>query len=273
MEKSVVTRNLPRFVIVCLEEIIFITLTALAISTIAGANTFWEPQQARTIIIGAVSGMVGVWGTSIVEKLLKVRIGLAVDVFIAVDLLLSVVMGEACEVFLKIQGYDKFLHAFGTLQLALVGYVLSKYILKKTNKGGSHHLLFAIIFGFFFALGVQMLWELYEFSFDMIAGTNMQKYIPDEFMNSINQSNLDINATQQEIAEFYQSFNGYHYAVEDTMWDIVADIIGASAGVAGAAVVFHYFPKLQDSLLCDYKDIVEEENEGTMNPVSKPNEK
>lgn len=172
--KNLVVHNLPRKVLILLEEVIFITLVCLAITTIAGATHYWSIQQAKTIIIGASCGIVGVWGTSIVERIFKIKLGFAVDVFIAVDLILSVVLGESLEVFVKIYGYDKFLHFIGTLQIALVGYILSKYLLKKTNKGGSHHLAYAIAFGFFFALGVQMIWELYEFTFDMLSTTAMQ---------------------------------------------------------------------------------------------------
>ena len=167
------------------------------------------------------------WGTSIVERIFKIKLGFAVDVFIAVDLILSVVLGESLGVFVKIYGYDKFLHFIGTLQIALVGYILSKYLLKKTNKGGSHHLAYAIAFGFFFALGVQMIWELYEFTFDMLSTTAMQKYLPDQFMNYVDPITGELLVSDEQIAEFYKQFAGYHYAVEDTMWDVVADICGA----------------------------------------------
>ncbi len=213
------------------------------------------------------------WGTSIVERIFKIKLGFAVDVFIAVDLILSVVLGESLEVFVKIYGYDKFLHFIGTLQMALVGYILSKYLLKKTNKGGSHHLAYAIAFGFFFALGVQMIWELYEFTFDMLSTTAMQKYLPDQFMNYVDPITGELLVSDEQIAEFYKQFAGYHYAVEDTMWDVVADICGAVVGVAGAALVFHFKPELQDSLLKDAKGVVEEDDNDSIEVVDKKQRK
>ena len=255
---NVAMNNLPRKILICIQEMIFVTLVGLAITTVAGVTHYWQVQQAKTIIIGACSGMIGVFGTTIVEKLLKLKIGVAVDVCIALDLLLSVVLGEGAQVYLKVNGYDKFLHFIGTIQIALIGYIIAKYFLKKTNKGGSHHLAFSIIFAFFFALGIQMIWELYEFSFDMIAGTQMQKYLPDEFKYLVDPETGMLNATSEELAQFYSQFAGYHYAVEDTMFDVVADVCGSLTGVAGAAIVFHFYPQLQDSLLCDAKDVVEE---------------
>lgn len=255
--ENLVVHNLPRKVLILLEEVMFITLVCLAITTVAGATHYWPMQQAKTIIVGAMCGIVGVWGTSIIERIFKIKLGLAVDVFIAVDLILSVVLGEGLQVYIKVNGYDKFLHFIGTLQLALVGYILAKYFLKKTNKGGTHHLAYAIAFGFFFALGVQMIWELYEFTFDMIAGTGMQKYLPDEFMNYIDPITGELLVSDEQLAEFYRQFAGYHYAVEDTMWDVVADICGAAVGVSSAALVFRFKPELQDSLLMDASETIE----------------
>ena len=51
--ENLVVHNLPRKVLILLEEVIFITLVCLAITTIAGATHYWSIQQAKTIIIGA----------------------------------------------------------------------------------------------------------------------------------------------------------------------------------------------------------------------------
>ncbi len=257
--------NIPRIIIVGVQELTYVLLLILAITTFCGVTEYWGAQQARTVIIGACCGAVGIWGTTLVEKIFKVKIGLFVDIVILLDLFFSIVLGEACQVFLNVTGYDKILHAIGTAELALVGYVVAKFFLAKTNKGGSHQVVYALIFGFFFALGVQMLWELYEFSFDMIAGTNMQKYLPDQFQDYMDLTGstwqISSDITDEELLEFYRYFYGFHYAVEDTMFDVVADVVGATLGITATGLVFHFFPSLQDSLLREKNKVVEKEIE------------
>lgn len=51
-------------------------------------------------------------------------------------------------------------------------------------------------------------------------------------MNYVDPITGELLVSDEQIAEFYKQFAGYHYAVEDTMWDVVADICGAVVGVA-----------------------------------------
>lgn len=236
-----------RKILIALEELMYLILFSLAVSTVNGHSYFWEASQARILVVACVSAMVGLFATTVVEKALKVRFSILVDLLIAMDLFLSIVLGEASHVYYLVNGYDKILHFFGTLQLAVLGYSLAKFFLRETNSG-SHQLLFSLIFGFFFAIGTEAIWELYEFTVDSLCGTNMQKYIPDEFYSAIG-SDRSLEADSSAVAAFYSSPEGYRYALMDTMYDILADIGGGTLGILLCAWVFRFRPSLQDKII------------------------
>ncbi len=182
-----------------------------------------------------------------VEKLIKQRFSPLVDVLISLDLLLGVLLGEACRLYYYWPPIDKVYHVFAAFQIGVVGYALAKLFLSKFNHG-EHQLAFALVFAFFFSLAIQAAWELFEYAYDVLAGTNMQKYLPEDFYLAID-GNGDIALSSEEIAEFYRHFGGYHYAVEDTMGDIVADIGGAALSVVFLPVLFRFHPEYEDRIL------------------------
>jgi hypothetical protein len=233
------------------EEVTYLTLLVLAIlacnSQGAEAGS-WSPSQARIICVGTVSAIIGIWAPLIIEKAFEVRLTGLVDILLALDIFLAIVFGECLRFYYKIPNYDKFLHFLGTSQLAIAGYALSKFLLQVTNKG-KHQRAFALVFGFFFAMGTEALWELYEFTVDTLGGTDMQKYIPDAFEGCIDSQTLEYTCSDQQIADYYKTWIGHHYALVDTMNDIISDVCGALLGTLGCAVVFRFKPQLQDSLI------------------------
>ena len=240
-----------RKVLYSIEEPMYVTLLVLAITSYLGATSIWSVEQSKIIMVATISSMIGILGPFIVEKILKIKFSIIVDIGVGVALLLSVFFGECLQFYYKISSYDKFLHFFGTMMFSMFGYSIAKYFLKKSNNG-NHQLLFSLIFGFFFAIAIEAMWEIYEFSFDTIFGTNMQKYIPDEFLDCINESG-DYTCSISEIGEFYKTKEGHQYAAIDTMYDIVCDTLGSLCGVLICNLVFKYKPALQDKII--YKPI------------------
>lgn len=230
-----------------IEELMYIILLVLAITTLAGATHYWDTTQATTIIVACSTGILGIFAPVLIEKLFHIKFSHLIDYIIAVDLFAAVVLGEACTLYYYFEGIDKIFHFFATAELALGGYVIAKHFLAKTNKG-THHVLFALVFAFFFAIAFQAIWELYEFTYDCIAGTNMQKYIPDAFYDLKDENGI-LQVSQEQLAEFFSQFSGYHFPLEDTMFDIVADCLGAFSGCVACGVVFRFYPQLQDRIV------------------------
>jgi len=229
-----------RKVLYTIEELAFFTLLIFAICSACGTATFWSVSQSRIIIIATVSGMIGVFSPLLVERILKINLSFFADVLIAIDLTLGIILGEACQCYYHIPNYDKLMHFFGTFQFAILGFSVSKFYLQETNNG-KHQVLFSLIFGFFFAVAVEAMWEIYEYSFDCLCGTDMQKCIPDSYKDLID-SNGFLIASKESIAEFYSSPEGYRYAVADTMNDIIVDTVGSLTGTFLCFLIYKLKP-------------------------------
>jgi|GEM_PF-1492923 len=222
----------------------------------------WDHAQARTVTYTACCALLGIWWPPVFEKIFGTKLGKIVDLFMAADLFAGIFLGEACQIYYHLDQFDKFLHVFGAAQISIAGYAICKLILKRNAKEGKHLVGMALTFAFFFAVAVDAIWEIYEFSADMILHTNMQKYVPPEFYGCIDPSSGILGGVNGELwnttncaksAEdfhaLYSSFQGYHYAIEDTMGDIVADVVGAAIGVLVCALLFAKKPYLADSVI------------------------
>lgn len=239
--------DLFRKVFYPIESLVYAILFVLGVTSLVGATHYWDPTQSTTILIACGTGIVGIYAPVLIERLFHIKFSHLIDCIIAVDLFASVVLGEALTFYYRFEGMDKVFHFFATAELALGGYVLAKYFLKKTNKG-THQVLLALVFAFFFSVAFQAVWELYEFTYDSIVGTNMQKYIPEEFYQMLDENGV-LQMSDEQIADFFRQFSGYHFALEDTMYDIVADILGGLTGCLSCSVVFHFYPQLQDRII------------------------
>lgn len=124
------------------------------------------------------------------------------QVVMMVFIFLSMYLGEINRVYAKLPGFDKFLHTSSGLILGVIGFILVYELNGKKNVGIKLSPFFACVFAFVFSVAAGAIWEIYEFACDQLFGWNMQNW----------------KAT----------------GVEDTMWDIIVDSIGAlSASIIG----------------------------------------
>ena len=77
----------------------------------------------------------------------------------------------------------------------------------------------------------------------------MQKFIPNEFLVQLDENLAIPEDMKEEIFNFYSQREGYHFAVMDTMWDIVMDLLGALSGALITYFVMKEKPELQDRIL------------------------
>ena len=84
------------------------------------------------------------------------------------------------------------------------------------------------------------MWEIYEFTFVSLFGTNMQKVIPevDGLFNG-GDSSLILNGSNDLIADFFKTPAGYRYALMDTMEDIVCCFTGGLTYLVISLVLTH----------------------------------
>lgn len=258
--------NVGRKILIPLQTALYAALLFCGILCITGHAVFWDYNQAKIIIIASCSAFLGVYGPLLVEKIFRIHLSFLVDLIIALDMFGAIVLGESLQVYRQLHGYDKFMHFSGAFQLTIAGYAIFYFFLSSTNKG-KYQMVFALLFGFFFGVCCECLWELYEYTFDYFSNVDMQKYRPDEFTDHIddngniillpNENGVDPKA----IVEYYSTKAGMEFALHDTMMDIVADALGGVASVIFCSLLFKWKPELQSRLV--YRDNPEMEAEET----------
>ncbi len=108
-------------------------------------------------------------------------------------------LGEVRSYYDKIWWWDIVLHSTSGLLMGILGFLLV-YVLNASEKiAFSMTPRFVAFFAFMFAVAVGALWEIFEYSMDVIFGANMQKAM----------------------------FNDPS-GLTDTMWDMIVNTIGAA---------------------------------------------
>lgn len=117
----------------------------------------------------------------------------------------AIYLGEVRGFYAALPFWDDILHAFSGAMLGALGIILVNLLNKNKNVSVNLSPFFISAFAFCFALSLGAIWEIYEFSLDMILGLNMQKH-------TLSGKALVGNA-----------------ALFDTMKDIIIDAISALA--------------------------------------------
>lgn len=111
----------------------------------------------------------------------------------------SLFLGEVRGYYAKYWWWDIALHTSSGFLLGIIGFVLV-YALNETEEiGVSMKPGFVAFFALLFAMGVGVVWEIFEFAMDQLLGTNMQK-----------------------------PMLGDPSGLTDTMWDLIVDTVGAA---------------------------------------------
>ncbi|MFA7585622.1 MAG: hypothetical protein WCY11_05405, partial [Novosphingobium sp.] len=110
----------------------------------------------------------------------------------------SLFLGEVHGYYTRYWWWDIALHSGSGFLLGVVGFLLV-HVLNETEEIGMHMKPgFVAFFAFLFAVGIGVLWEIFEFAMDQLFGMNMQKPMLDD-----------------------------PSGLTDTMWDLIVDMLGA----------------------------------------------
>jgi len=158
------------------------------------------------MLMQCLMGLIVMMLPGILQRKLKITIPSGMLVAFAIFLFCGVYLGEVHYFYFRVPHWDTLLHTFSGFALGAVG--LS--ILGILNKSESVHLslspAFIAVFAFCFAVAIGVVWEIYEFTVDTVAGLNMQKYM----------------------LESGEMLSGQE-ALMDTMKDLIVDSVGALA--------------------------------------------
>ncbi len=173
-----------------------LTLALQVILVIGVAAAIWEQQWLTAVI---TSGIILV---TLVPLLLSKHFRVFIPpefVLLAITFVFaSVFLGEVHGYYVRFWWWDLVLHASSGFLLGIIGFLLV-YVLNETEDIDVHMTpSFVAFFAFLFAVGIGVLWEIFEFSMDSFFGMNMQK-----------------------------EMLGDPSGLTDTMWDLIVNTLGA----------------------------------------------
>ena len=199
-----------------------------SISAIYGIIQIFSEDAVASGILIFVMGLIGLAFCIlpyIVRRVWNIEIPLFILIFLYCHIFLAVVPGEIFDFYYTVWWWDKFLHFVAGLGICYIFFkILSHFLadVKIKSKIG-----FILAMSFFASLGTAVVWEITEFTVDSTFNTNMQKFIPAQFMPDNKGAALSLQGTDEEIAAFYREPSGYRYALMDTMHDHIAHTAGA----------------------------------------------
>jgi uncharacterized membrane protein YjdF len=171
----------------------FAIKTVLIIETVIAV---WEEQWLTAAIT------IGIILITLIPLIMKKKFSLFIpqefELLAITFIFASLFLGEVHEYYTRFWWWDIALHTGSGLLLGILGFLLV-YILNESDEIDLHmNPGFVAFFAFLFAVGIGVLWEIFEFSMDSLFGTNMQK-----------------------------EMLGDPSGLTDTMWDLIVDTLGA----------------------------------------------
>ncbi len=174
-----------------------------------------------------------------VPSMVQVRFNLdippSLEILIFIFVFAAEILGEINAFFIRIPFWDDILHTISGFLMAAIG--LSLVLILNTRRHVHVHLspIFVTLFSFCFSMTLGVLWEFFEFGFDMIFHTDMQK---DTIINAIYSTKLDPTKTNTVIAITAirdTLVNGQRLNIDgyldigliDTMKDLFVNMVGA----------------------------------------------
>ncbi len=136
---------------------------------------------------------------AMVQKNLRFNLPLEMELTVVIFIYAGIFLGEVHDFYIRFWWWDTLLHTIAGVVLGFAGFMFL-YILYRQNRLKADPSIIAF-FAFCFALSMGLLWEIFEFLVDSIFGADMQK-----------SRGLEGDT---------------RLGLMDTMWDLIADSIGA----------------------------------------------
>tara|TARA_R110002096_G_scaffold20690_2_gene67921 strand:- start:14052 stop:14720 length:669 start_codon:yes stop_codon:yes gene_type:complete len=174
--------------------IVFIIVTLMTIDLVVVVSEGYWLSAFLILTIALLILLVTVF-----EVRLAVQIPAEFQIVALLFVFAALFLGEVRSYYDKIWWWDIALHSTSGLLMGIFGFLLV-YVLNESERiAFSMTPRFIAFFAFMFAVAVGALWELFEYSMDLVFGTNMQKAM----------------------------FNDPS-GLTDTMWDMIVNTVGAA---------------------------------------------
>lgn len=120
----------------------------------------------------------------------------------------AIYLGEVRNFFYVVPHWDTWLHTFSGGMLGALGFIVVDRLTRLGRKWVQLSPGFVCLFALCFAVTIGVLWEIYEFTFDGLLGLNMQKFRLEDGTQLVGRA-----------------------ALQDTMKDLIVDVLGAAVVV------------------------------------------
>ncbi len=203
-------------------RIVFTLATALGIYRLANPDT--RASGILVILVGAI-GISLTYLPTITRKIWQTTIPTSTIIILYTFIFLALVPGEILHFYYNVWWWDFVLHIFSGFGISYITYQILQAIFPKSHTNNRQVITLTII-TLLTSLGTAVIWEATEFTIDSAFATNMQKFIPPQFLPNDTGSVQTITATDQELSNYYRQPSGYRYALIDTMQDHVIFLVG-----------------------------------------------
>lgn len=164
----------------------------------------------------------------------RVEVPWLLSIVIIVFCFSSLILGDGLDLYGKLPWWDKLLHAESGLLLSMIALWLIHIIMADNDKYIYFNKYFLSLFLVMFSLGLGACWEIIEYSYDCIMGTNTQQFMATTTGSIISPDDVPLAG---------------HAALRDTMQDLIFDLVGALL-VAIYGFIHH------DKLIERYKTLI-----------------
>jgi len=183
------------------------------------------------VILCAFVGIVLTFADRVVRHFWRANIPFSVLLIAYGFIFLATVPGEIFDFYYTVWWWDIFLHVFSGFGITLIFHRIISSLVGERKIKRQHGLV--VFLAVFAALGAAVVWETVEFTLDSAFNTNMQKFIPEEFLPNNTGAVVTLQATDEQIAEYYRQPAGYRFALVDTMEDHIAFLSGSILWLLG----------------------------------------
>jgi hypothetical protein len=202
--------------------LLFVYLGMLAFCIVSLATEYKTFGDIKNLVISTITGLFFTLVPVMIRKFLKIEVSLS-TVALGYSMLILHTMGEIFDLYYRFQNWDIVLHTFGGYIWAF--YTFGAFFSIRPPRGKMQTTIY-LLGAMAISVAVSALWEIMEYLADIITGSNMLKVIPENNLFNGGSTNLPLNGTDTEIAEFFRNSSGYMYAVVDTITDLICCVVG-----------------------------------------------
>lgn len=195
--------------------LILIALTCV----LAVANAIYllcQPDTTlKTLLFcgGQYLGMLVILAAPIIlRKQFLINVPLALTVAVGCFAFVAMVLGDGLDFYGKYPWWDSLLHLFSGIVLGFIGLWVVHILLADKSMTVFNNRYFLALFLLVFSLALGTIWEICEFSYDELMGTNTQQFMQTTTSSIITEEDIPLAG---------------HEALRDTMTDLILDFFGS----------------------------------------------